>query len=164
MAGSGRSKERIKPQTIKGFKQHRHKWKSFTPSHIIPNFWTHIWLLMTWNTAYEWYGQLLWSFNSVFMPFGAWQPLVFIEEISHIIPLAWYSNRQINSPFPFTHSFNSSRISLRSLTLDDVTFTANLFSVSETCPYKHTNKSHQRAADLNKNTTSWPYNIYWSFF
>lgn len=49
----------------------------------------------------------------------------------------------INSPFPFTHSFNSSRISLRSLTLEDVTFTANLFSVSETCPYKHTNISHQ---------------------
>lgn len=49
----------------------------------------------------------------------------------------------INSPFPFTHSFNSSRISLRSLTLEDVTFTANLFSVSETCPCKHTNISHQ---------------------
>lgn len=65
--------------------------------------------------------------------FGHSNALRNVHSTSHIS----YFFSLMNSPFPFTHSFNSPRTSLRSLTLDDVTFTANLFSVSETCPYKH---------------------------
>lgn len=58
--------------------------------------------------------------------------LVLILTLNQKITAKQMKAFKIPSPLPFVHCFSSPKISLRSFTLDVVTFKANFFSVSET--------------------------------